>query len=141
MTDLNKFLKAQSNDYEIAFKEIKSGKKISHWMWYIFPQFKNLGYSEISKYYAINSLNEATEYLNHPILGTRLREITAELLNLKETNATKIFGFPDDLKLKSSATLFSVADKTENNIFKKVIDKFFNGLFDDKTLNLIKEEK
>lgn len=137
--DLNRFLKAQENDYEQALSEIKSGRKRSHWMWYIFPQYKGLGFSETSKHYSIQDLNEARDYLKHPILGSRLKQITNELLLIDENNANKIFGSPDDLKLKSSMTLFVSVDTSEEKPFNKVLDKFFNGRFDEKTLNLIKE--
>ncbi|WP_067147176.1 DUF1810 domain-containing protein [Pseudotamlana agarivorans] len=136
--DLNRFVKAQENDYKQALTEIKSGRKRSHWMWYVFPQFKGLGYSDISKFYAIQNLHEAIEYLNHPILGSRLIEITNELNLLHENDANKIFGSPDDLKLKSSMTLFSFIDRSKEMPFKKVIEKYFNGKFDNKTLNLLK---
>jgi len=136
---LNRFLKAQVNDYDNALTEIKSGRKIGHWMWYIFPQFKGLGYSETSKYYAINDIEEAKEYLKHPILGVRLKEISNELLKLEQSDASLIFGGIDSMKLKSCMTLFWAADKANADIFVKVIDKFFNGKFDDITLSLIKE--
>ncbi|MGL2987195.1 DUF1810 domain-containing protein [Flavobacterium sp. RSSA_27] len=137
--ELNRFIKAQENAYEQALSEIKSGRKRSHWMWFIFPQYKGLGFSETSKYYAINNLDEAKCYLNHPILGDRLKLLTKELLALNENNATKVFGKPDDLKLKSSMTLFAAIDASQENIFKAVLDKFFNGQTDYKTLTLIKE--
>ena len=137
--DLNRFLKAQENDYEKALSEIKAGRKRSHWMWYIFPQYKGLGFSETSKYYSIQDLNEARNYLNNPVLGSRLKQITNELLFLDENNANKVFGNPDDLKLKSSMTLFLSVDTSKEKPLNKVLDKFFNGRFDEKTLNLIKE--
>ncbi|OWY19770.1 DUF1810 domain-containing protein [Sphingobacteriales bacterium UPWRP_1] len=138
MKDLSRFLAAQNTDYQIALSEIKSGKKLSHWMWYIFPQLKGLGFSSTSMYYAINDLGEAIEYLNHPILGTRLKEICNELLKLEQSNPTSIFGKPDDLKLKSCMTLFLKADTTSESVFKKVIDKFFEGQVDNKTIKLLK---
>jgi uncharacterized protein (DUF1810 family) len=137
--ELNRFIKAQESSYEEALSEIKSGRKRSHWMWYIFPQYKGLGFSETSKYYSIKDLDEAKRYLNHPILGQRLKSITKELLVLNENNANKVFGSPDDLKLKSSMTLFAAIETSEDNIFNAVLDKFFNGQTDKKTLNLIKE--
>lgn len=137
--DLSRFLTAQENTYKQALSEIESGKKISHWMWYIFPQYKGLGSSETSKFYSINDLGEAKNYLNHPILGSRLKQITNELLKLNENNATSVFGRPDDLKLKSSMTLFAEIDTSEDNIFKKVLDKFFNGQYDDRTLKQLQE--
>jgi uncharacterized protein (DUF1810 family) len=136
--DLKRFIEAQVNSYEQALAEIKSGRKRSHWMWYIFPQYKGLGFSETSQYYSIQNLEEANNFLNHPILGTRLKQISNQLLQLNENNANNVFGSPDDIKLKSSMTLFSVVEKSEENIFKKVLDKFFNGETDNKTLTLIK---
>jgi uncharacterized protein (DUF1810 family) len=101
--DLKRFIKAQAQDFKIALAEIKKGKKRSHWMWYIFPQLKGLGFSETSKYYGIESLEEAKEFLNHSELGQNLVTITSELLKLDKTNATEIFGTPDyeTLKLNS----------------------------------------
>ena len=135
--NISRFIKAQENNYEQALAEIKLGRKRSHWMWYIFPQFEGLGHSEMSKFYAIKNLNEAKEYLNHSILGNRLREITNELLKLDDTNANQIFGSPDDLKLKSSMTLFSAVDDRNDNIFKRVIEKYFDNHLDKRTLDLI----
>jgi uncharacterized protein (DUF1810 family) len=137
MNDLNRFLEAQERKYDIALSEIKSGKKKRHWMWYIFPQIIGLGYSLAADYYAIKNIDEAKEYLNHPVLGNRLREISNELLKLAESDANAIFGYPDDLKLKSSMTLFMQVEECDDNIFKKVIDKFFNGELDDKTLSIL----
>lgn len=137
--DLNRFIKAQENSYEEALSEIKSGRKRSHWMWYIFPQFKGLGFSETSKYYSIKDLDEAKRYLNDPILGERLKIIANELLALNENNANKVFGSPDDLKLKSCMTLFAAINTSEENIFNAVLDKYFNGQTDNKTLTLITE--
>ena len=135
--EINRFITAQENSYEQALIEIISGSKKSHWMWYIFPQYRGLGYSDTSKFYAIKNLNEAKEYLGHSILGNRLREITNALLKLENTNANRIFGSPDDLKLKSCMTLFSVVEDDDDNIFKKVIDKYFDNHMDEKTLKLI----
>jgi len=136
--DLNRFLRAQEGIYDRALAEIKLGRKSGHWMWYIFPQFKGLGYSEMSKKYAINDIDEAKDYLNHPILGTRLKEISNELLKLEQSDADKILGSIDSMKLKSCMTLFGAADKSNAEVFIKVIDKFFSGKFDEKTLSLIK---
>jgi uncharacterized protein (DUF1810 family) len=136
--DLSRYLEAQESSYMQALAEIKSGKKRSHWMWYIFPQFKGLGISDTSRHYAINDLHEAKSYLNHPILGYRLKQISNELLLLGENNATNIFGKPDDLKLHSSMTLFATVDTSEEQTFNKVLAKFFNGQTDNKTLILIK---
>ena len=135
-TNLNRFLEAQESVYEQALSEIKSGRKRSHWMWYIFPQFAGLGHSETAKFYSIKSVEEVKAYLNHPVLGTRLREITRELLTTENPDANHIFGSPDDLKLRSSMTLFSLVDQTPDFIFKKVLDHYFNGQSDEKTLTL-----
>jgi len=105
-------------------------------MWYIFPQFAGLGYSDTAKFYAIKNLNEAKEYLNHPVLGTRLREISNVLLKLENTDAHQVFGSPDDLKLKSSMTLFSVVDGEDDNVFKKVCVRYFGGQVDEKAIQL-----
>ena len=135
--DLNRFIKAQENDYEQALSEIILGRKRSHWMWYIFPQFIGLGISDTSKLYAIKDLNEAKKYLDHSILGSRLREISNALLELENNDANRIFGCPDDLKLKSCMTLFSFIDGTHDNVFKKVIEKYFDSRLDEKTIELI----
>lgn len=136
-TDLNRFLQAQEKDYEIALAEIKAGQKRSHWMWYIFPQIKGLGLSETSKYYALSDLKEAETYLQHPILGARLREITNALLELPQNDPHIILGYPDDLKLHSCMTLFAQVETTVNSIFRQVIDKFYNGTFDNHTLKIL----
>ena len=137
--NLDRFLQAQETEYEQALSEIKAGRKRSHWMWYIFPQYKGLGFSETAKFYSIQNLNEAKDYLNHPILGYRLRQITNELLLSDEHNASQVFGNPDDKKLKSSMTLFASIASLQENVFKKVLDKFFSGFLDEKTLKLLKE--
>ncbi len=135
---LERFLDAQKADYAIALSEIKNGRKRSHWMWYIFPQIYGLGFSETSKYYAIKDIAEAHSFLNHPILGERLVAICRALLNLKENDANKILGSPDDIKLKSSMTLFAALSKT-NPVFQLVLNKFFNGAKDGATLQIISE--
>jgi uncharacterized protein (DUF1810 family) len=135
--DLTRFIEAQERDYQIALSEIKSGRKRSHWMWYIFPQIAGLGYSETSKFYAIKDIEEAKDYLDNEILGNRLVEISAELLHLNNNNAATIFGVPDDMKLQSSMTLFSQIEES-SLIFKMVLDKFFDGKLDDKTMQRIR---
>lgn len=132
---LERFVKAQEIDYNNALSEVINGHKQTHWMWYIFPQIQGLGYSETAKYYAIRDLEEAREYLNHPVLGERLLNITAELLKSKNS-AAQIFGSPDDLKLHSSMTLFA-AVKDSSPLFGQALDKFFNGRKDAKTLDKI----
>ena len=134
--NLQRFITAQQNDYQIALTEIKQGRKRNHWIWYIFPQIAGLGYSETSKYYALKNIEEVQAYLNHPILGSRLIEICTELLKLPANNATQIFGTPDDLKLRSCATLFAALPNT-NPVFQQVLDKFFNGEADKNTLKII----
>ncbi len=133
---MKRFIDAQEADYKIALSEVKNGRKQSHWMWYIFPQIQGLGFSETSKLYAIKDINEAEEFLNHPVLGSRLVHICNELLKLKSNDANKIFGSPDDLKLKSSMTLFSSLHNS-NPVFQLVLEKFFNGTKDNKTLRII----
>jgi uncharacterized protein (DUF1810 family) len=136
MSDLKRFLDAQQRDYATALIEIKAGHKRSHWMWYIFPQVTGLGFSEMSKRFAIKDLPEAAAFLNHPILGKRLIEITNELLALPGNNATTIMGSPDDIKLRSSMTLFSVVPVADP-VFEAVLKKFFGGKKDQATLQLL----
>jgi uncharacterized protein (DUF1810 family) len=131
--ELIKFLDAQNQVYLKALSEIKKGKKDTHWMWYIFPQIKGLGSSETAIYYAIKNLNEATAYLQHPILGRHLVEIAQEVLNIKGKTAKQIFGEPDDIKLRSCMTLFANVENA-NPVFQKVLVKYFNGLPDELTL-------
>lgn len=138
--NLKRFIEAQEANYQIALSEIKNGRKQSHWMWYIFPQIHGLGFSETSKFYAIKNIQEAEEFLMHPILGERLIEMCNKLLELKSKDANKIFGSPDDLKLKSSMTLFSSLHNS-NPVFQSVLEKFFNGTKDNKTLQIISEEQ
>jgi len=138
MPTLTRFLDAQQSSYQTALSEIKSGRKRSHWMWYIFPQIQGLGFSETSKFYAIKDLDEAADYLNHPVLGSRLLEISRELVKLKASNATSVFGTPDDMKLKSSMTLFAALPATDP-VFQQVLDKFFNGAKDEKTLQQLRK--
>ena len=133
--DLQRFHKAQKFDYPVALGEIKNGRKESHWMWYIFPQLKELGYSSTAKYYGLTK-DEAKAYINDEILKSRLIEISQALLELTSNNATEILGYPDDLKLKSCMTLFSEITP-ELEVFDQVLQKFFSGKKDDKTLKLL----
>lgn len=137
--NLKRFIDAQESDYKIALSEIKNGRKRSHWMWYIFPQIQGLGFSETSKFYAIKDIDEAEAFLKHPVLGSRLVEICNELLQLKSNDANRIFGSPDDLKLQSSMTLFSSLQT--HPVFQLVLDKFFNGTKDNRTLQIIDKQK
>lgn len=140
MSDLNRFLQAQSYQYETALKEIQNGRKQSHWMWYIFPQLRGLGQSSMAWEYGITDLEEAKEYLAHPILGVRLLEICNAAFNTSSNNAVEVFGFPDNLKLKSSMTLFEAADP-QQAIFGQILMKFFNGERDSATLGILHENK
>lgn len=133
---LERFLKAQKTDFNTALSEVINGKKQSHWMWYIFPQIQGLGFSETARFYAINNITEAISYFNHPILGSRLLLITAELMKLETSNANQVFGSPDDMKLHSSITLFASVPGADP-VFEQALDKFFNGEKDDKTLKII----
>jgi uncharacterized protein (DUF1810 family) len=134
--DLNRFVRAQGADYERAVAEIRSGRKRSHWMWYIFPQVAGLGQSPTSQRYAIGSLEEARAYLAHPILGPRLIACAEAAMSVNGRSAREIFGSPDDMKLKSSATLFALASSHES-VFGQVIKKYFSGSRDEKTLQLL----
>lgn len=135
-TNLQRFLDAQATDYAQALAEVKAGRKRSHWMWYIFPQIQGLGFSSTSKHYAIRDLAEATAYLQHPVLGQRLVEISTALIGLAGSDANRVFGSPDDLKLKSSMTLFAAVPGTDA-VFEQVLAKFFGGVRDGQTLQLL----
>ena len=134
--DLNRFVAAQETSYHRALAEIRSGQKRSHWMWYILPQFEGLGFSETSRQYAIKSIADARAYLRHPILGPRLIECVQVLLGIDGRSAHEIFGSPDDIKLRSSATLFAhVSDA--GNVFEQVLQKYFYSKPDPKTMQLL----
>jgi len=134
--NLNRFVEAQEDDYEQALSEIRSGRKRSHWMWYIFPQFDGLGYSATSRHFAIKSLTEAEAYLAHPILGPRLRESVQAVLGVEGRSAHEIFGSPDDMKLRSCATLFACVAPA-GSVFERLLDKYYQGERDHKTLRLL----
>ncbi len=136
MYDLSRFLEAQKNSYDTALREIKAGRKRSHWMWYIFPQIQGLGYSAMAQHYAIRDLDEARKYLQHPLLGPRLIEISEALLALEESDPRRVMGSPDDLKLRSCMTLFQSA-APEQSVFGKVLDKFYGGRPDGRTLEIL----
>lgn len=140
MTDkfnLNRFIDAQENIYESALNEIKRGNKSSHWMWYVFPQYKGLGYSSTSQKYAITCIEEASMYFNHPILGRRLIEITNAFLNIENKSAYEILGDPDYLKMKSCMTLFN-SIQAGSEVFSRVINKYYLGSECLKTISQIK---
>jgi uncharacterized protein (DUF1810 family) len=135
---VERFIAAQEKEYAKALTEIKRGRKTTHWIWYVFPQIAGLGFSETSKFYAIKNIAEAGAFLDDPLLGGRLKEICGELLLLPGNNATAIFGNPDDMKLKSSMTLFAMLQPTDA-VFQSVLDKFFDGMKDENTLRIIRE--
>jgi uncharacterized protein (DUF1810 family) len=134
--DLNRFLTAQEGDYERALAEITAGRKRTHWMWYIFPQFDGLGFSSTAKFYAIKSIEEARAYLTHPVLGPRLLACAEAAERVEGKSATEIFGTPDDLKLRSCATLFACVSPP-GSVFERLLAKFYRGERDPKTLQLL----
>lgn len=140
MSDLQRFIDAQNVNYGAALEEIKSGRKRSCWMWYVFPQIQGLGYSSMAKRYEIRDLQEAREYLQNDILRNRLEEICRAALEAESDDAYLVFGSPDDLKLKSSMTLFEAAEP-ENELFKKVLEKYFQGKRDMRTLKILKTQE
>ena len=133
--DLSRFHKAQQGSYETALAEIRSGRKRSHWIWYIFPQIQGLGFSSTAQYYAIEDLEEAKAYLADPVLRERLLEISNALLALDSCDPSEVMGYPDDLKLRSSMTLFSLADP-ECTVFRDVLEKYYDGREDPRTIAL-----
>lgn len=133
--DLARFVEAQDGVYDEALAELRRGRKRSHWMWFVFPQMAGLGFSSMSQRYAIRSLDEARAYLAHSVLGARLRECCAALLELQNRSAHEIFGSPDDLKLQSSATLFELVAEPDN-AFSRVLDRYYSGRRDERTLQL-----
>lgn len=133
---LDRFIDAQKNSYAAALAEVRRGRKSSHWMWYIFPQIAGLGHSSTAQYYSIRDLKEAKEYYAHPVLGARLREISAALLALHGNDPVAVFGGIDSMKLKSSMTLFDAA-APEDSLFRQVLDKYYGGEKDRLTLNLL----
>ncbi|MEY3296891.1 MAG: hypothetical protein RLZZ597_151 [Cyanobacteriota bacterium] len=133
---LDRFVMAQTKDYAIALAEIRSGYKQSHWMWYIFPQIQGLGFSEMAQTYGITDVVEAQAYLQHPLLGPRLVEITEAVLTLGGLSAYDIFGSPDDLKLRSCCTLFTQVSPP-GSVFEQVLTKYFDGQPDAATLRLL----
>lgn len=133
---LERFVKAQEDDFEYALAEIKAGEKRSHWIWYIFPQIDGLAFSSTSKYYAIKSLDEARAYLAHPVLGPRLLSCAEAVLNVQHRSAAEIFGFPDDMKVRSCATLFACVVPAPS-VFDRILDKYYGGERDPRTLALL----
>ena len=134
--NLSRFMEAQNSDYDSALAEIRGGRKRSHWMWYIFPQFDGLGFSSTSRLYSIKSIAEAEAYLAHPVLGPRLIECAEAALEIQGHSALEIFGSPDDMKLRSCATLFACVSPA-GSMFHRLLDKYFQGQRDGKTLQLL----
>lgn len=135
--NLRRFIEAQETTYPTALKELQQGLKSSHWMWYIFPQVKGLGHSFNSRFYAISGAEEAAAYLENTVLGGRLREVSATIFNLPGDDAYEIFGGIDSHKLRSSMTLFDFV--SPDDIFARVLDKFFQGRRDRLTLNILQK--
>ncbi|MCR4646113.1 MAG: DUF1810 domain-containing protein [Oscillospiraceae bacterium] len=138
-TDLRKFVEAQEQrygSYQTALAEMQQGRKTSHWIWYIFPQIRGLGRSGTSDHYGIRDLREARDYYEHPVLGARLTEISEVLLQIPTDDPGPVFGFPDTLKVRSCMTLFHHA-APEQEVFRKVLDKFYNGAEDQKTVRIL----
>jgi uncharacterized protein (DUF1810 family) len=136
--NLSRFQIAQDAIYAQALAELSSGQKRTHWMWFIFPQIDGLGYSSTARHYGIKSAEEARHYLNHPVLGRRLVECAETVLALTGRSGSEIFGYPDDLKLRSSMTLFAHVSEP-GSVFVRVIDKYFGGIPDAKTLALLEQ--
>ena len=135
--DLQRFVVAQARTYARARDELQAGRKQSHWMWFIFPQVEGLGHSAMARKYAIADLDEARAYLAHPVLGARLRECAGILLGVEGRSATQIFGSPDDMKLCSSMTLFAAVDEASDSPFPQVLDKYYGGRVDERTLAIL----
>lgn len=134
--DLNRFVDAQAGIYTSVINELRAGSKRSHWMWFIFPQIDGLAMSATSRHYAIKSMDDARVFLEHPILGPRLIECSQTLVGIEGRSASQIFGYPDDLKLKSSMTLFSLVDNADP-VFDSVLEKYFDGERDDRTVEIV----
>lgn len=134
--NLQRFLDAQARNYNDALAEIKNGRKTTHWMWYVFPQIQGLGLSETAKFYAIKDVQEAEAFVQHPVLGSRLLEISRALLALPGNDPYRVLGSPDDMKLQSSMTLFGALPNADP-VFQAVLDKFYGGEKDRKTLQLL----
>lgn len=132
---MERFLKAQEKHYTQALAEIKNGRKTSHWIWYIFPQLKHIGHSSTAKYYGINDLDEAMDYISNPVLRARLVEISEALLD-NGCSAVEILGHTDAMKVRSCMTLFHIADPSIE-VFSKIIDRFYDGKYDRLTLDIV----
>lgn len=138
--DLHRFVEAQDPVIATVLAELAAGRKQSHWMWFVFPQLQGLGRSPTAQFYAIASRDEARAYLDHPVLGPRLQRCTQTVLGVDGRSANAIFGVPDDLKFHSSMTLFAEAAGTEETLFRRALDRFFEGRKDPGTMALIERE-
>ena len=138
--NLQRFIEAQDQVYAAVLDELRAGGKRGHWMWYIFPQIKGLGHSVMAQRFAITSREEAKAYLEHPVLGSRLRECTRLVLNVEGRSAEQIFYYPDNLKFRSCMTLFMDAT-TGNNIFQEALLKYFEGQPDESTLDILRRSR
>ncbi len=136
--DLERFVEAQDTVYEWVLSELRTGRKTTHWMWFVFPQLRGLGYSETSRYYGISSSAEAAGYLGHPVLGARLHECVELVLGVNGRTARELFGTPDDLKFRSSMTLFAAVSPTDPR-FQLALDKYFAGERDALTLERLQQ--
>ncbi len=138
--DLQRFISAQEGVYDRALAELRGGQKRSHWMWFIFPQIDGLGFSSTTRFYSIKSLEEARQYLAHPVLGARLVESTEAVLAVQGRSAGEIFGSPDDMKMQSSMTLFELVSEP-GSVFGRVLDKYYQGKRDSMTLQIVGKDK
>jgi uncharacterized protein (DUF1810 family) len=134
--NLARFVDAQTEDYDRALAEVESGRKRSHWMWYIFPQLAGLGFSSTAQFYDISGIDEARAYLAHPVLGPRLLACAEAAVRVEGKSANEIFGSPDDLKLRSCATLFAQVSPP-GSVFEQLLAKFYAGERDQRTLALL----
>ena len=135
--DLDRFVLAQAPIYDIALAELIGGKKLTHWMWFVFPQLRGLGRSATAQQFGIDTIEEARAYLAHPVLGTRLRECVEAVLDSGETSLQQIFGSPDDMKFCSSMTLFALAARGDGEIFELALSRFCGGGKDEQTVELL----
>ena len=134
--DLKRFISAQEGIYDRVLDELRGGLKRTHWMWYIFPQIDGLGHSPTTRHYAVKSVEEARRYLRHPVLGTRLVESAEAVLAVQGCSVSDIFGYPDDMKLQSSMTLFALVAEPRS-VFERVLEKYYQGKRDARTLQIV----
>ena len=139
MKDISRFEAPHHKDFNKALQEIRNGKKLTHWMWYIFPQLEALGKSETAKFYGIEDRREAEAFLQHPLLGKNLITISEAMLALPGNNATAVLGQPDDMKLQSCTTLFAQL-KDAPPVFQQLLDKYYGGRPDGNTQTLLRSE-